>query len=125
RTVATMRDSKLAMALFRTPGDGAVVVVDGGGSMATALLGDNNAAILKDNGWAGIIINGAVRDAEQLAAIDLGIKALGVCPVRPAKDGIGAVDVPVAFGEVLFVPGHCVYCDRDGVIVSENPIAAG
>ncbi len=122
RTVVTMQDSKLAQELFRQPGDGAVAVVDGGGSLKTALLGDINADILAKNGWAGIIINGALRDAAQLIAIDIGIKALGVTPLRSAKAGIGAIDVAVAFGDVLFTPGHCVYCDSDGVLVSKEPL---
>lgn len=124
RTVVTMEDTKLVQTLFREPGDGAVAVIDSGGSLRTAMLGDINAEILAKNNWAGIIINGAVRDAERLSASDIGIKALGVTPVRSSKTGIGAIDIPAAFGNVLFVPGHCVYCDLDGVIVSENPLCA-
>ena len=122
RTVVTAEDSKLAQALFRQSGDGAVAVVNGGGSLRRALLGDINAGVLVDNRWAGIIICGAVRDAGRLRAFDIGIKALGSTPARSSKAGIGAVDVPVAFGGVLFTPGHCVYCDADGVLVSENPL---
>ena len=122
RTVVTMEDSKLAQVLYRQPGDGAVAVVDGGGSLRAAMLGDVYAGILAENGWAGVIVNGAVRDAAQLGGIDLGIKALGTTPVRGKKAGIGALDVPVAFGHVLFVPGQCVYCDADGVLVSETPL---
>lgn len=116
RTIVTMEDTKLAQELFRTPGNGAVIVLDSGGSLQTAMLGDVNADILKQNGWAGIVINGAVRDSEALRTIDIGIKALGVTPVRSGKSGIGAVDVPVAFGNVLFVPGQFIYCDEDGVL---------
>ena len=122
RTAVTMEDTKLVQQLFREPGEGAVCVVDGGGSLHSALLGDINADILLRNGWAGIVINGAVRDAERLARIDIGIKALGVTPVRSGKTGIGAIDVPVAFGRVLFEPGQCVYCDADGIIVSDEPL---
>jgi len=123
RTVVTAEDSKLAQELFRSPGDGAVAVVDGGGSLRRALLGDIYAGVLADNGWAGVVICGAVRDAARLASIDLGIKALAATPARSAKAGIGAVDVPVAFGGVLFAPGECVYCDADGVLVSASPLA--
>ena len=82
RTIVTMEDTKLAQELFRTPGNGAVIVLDGGGSYRTAMLGDVNADILKRNGWAGIVINGVVRDSEALRKIDIGVKALGVTPVR-------------------------------------------
>ncbi|MEL6645409.1 MAG: ribonuclease E activity regulator RraA [Pseudomonadota bacterium] len=124
KTAVTMEDTKLVQqALFNTPGDGAVVVLDGGGSGRSALLGDVNADLLVDNGWAGIVINGVVRDARALAKVDLGIKALGTTPVRSAKRGIGALGVPVAFGNVLFEEGHCIYCDEDGVLVSEEPLS--
>jgi len=123
RTVVTAEDSKLAQELFRQPGDGAVAVVDGGGSLRRALLGDIYAGILAENGWAGVVICGAVRDAERLHAIDLGIKALAATPARSAKAGVGAVDVPVAFGGILFAPGDCVYCDADGVLVSASPLS--
>ncbi|MEN8128778.1 MAG: ribonuclease E activity regulator RraA [Pseudomonadota bacterium] len=123
RTIVTMEDTKLAQQLFREPGEGAIVVLDGGGSLRTAMLGDINAQLLADNGWAGIIINGVIRDAERLATIDIGIKALGKTPLRSSKTGIGAIDIPVAFGNVLFEKGQCVYCDEDGVLVSSDPIS--
>ncbi len=123
RTVVTMHDTKLAQALFREPGKGHVVVIDCGGSLKTAMLGDVNAEILHKNGWAGVIINGAVRDVTELAEVDIGIKALGVTSIRSAKNAIGATDVPVAFGEVLFSPGDYVYCDSDAVLLSRKKIA--
>lgn len=123
RTVVTMKDVKLAQQLFNEPGKGQVIVLDGGGSLQTAMLGDVNAEILRKNGWAGIIINGAVRDIDQLADVDIGIKALGVTCARSAKEGIGAIDVPVAFGESLFAPGNHVYCDGDGVLVGATDVA--
>lgn len=123
RTVVTMQDTRLAQQLFREPGDGQVIVIDGGGSLRTAMLGDVNADILHENGWAGIIINGAVRDIDDLAKVDIGIKALGVTSARSAKQGAGAIDVPVAFGEVLFSPGDHVYCDSDAVLVGPDCIA--
>lgn len=122
RTLVTMEDTKLAQQLFKEPGNGAVIVIDGGGSMHSAMLGDINAAILAKNNWAGIIINGAVRDSVVLSTIDIGIKALGTTPIRSTKKGIGAIDVPVAFGHVLFEPGQYVYCDDDGVIVCDTPM---
>ncbi|MCI4664919.1 MAG: ribonuclease E activity regulator RraA [Neomegalonema sp.] len=124
RTIVTMHDTKLAQSLFREPGNGQVVVIDCGGSLRTAMLGDINAEILRKNGWAGVIINGAVRDSAALAKIDIGIKALGVTSIRSAKNAIGATDVPVAFGEVLFTPGLFVYCDSDAVLVSAKDLSS-
>ncbi|MEM1285907.1 MAG: ribonuclease E activity regulator RraA [Pseudomonadota bacterium] len=124
RTAVTVEDTLLVQRdLFRTPGNGAVIVLDGGGSLNTALLGDVNADILVQNGWAGIIINGAVRDTSRLAAIDLGVKALGTSPIRSGKTGIGAIDVPVAFGNTFFDTRKYVYCDEDGILVSEEPLS--
>lgn len=122
RSVVSVEDSKLAQELYRQNGEGGVIVVDGGGATNRAMLGDIYAAILAENGWAGIVVNGAIRDAERLADIDIGIKALAATPVRSYKNGSGAIDVPVAFGGALFVPGHCLYADRDGVLVSEAPL---
>ncbi len=124
KTAVTMEDTKMVQQeLFKTPGEGAIVVLDGGGSVRSALLGDLNADLLVDHGWAGIVINGAVRDARRLGEVSLGIKALGVTPVRSAKRGIGAMGVPVAFGNVLFEEGQCIYCDEDGVLVSDDPLS--
>lgn len=121
RTAVTMEDTALIQQeLFSKQGEGGVIVLDGGASTRTAMLGDRMADRLVENGWAGIIINGVVRDARDLAGIDLGIKALGVTPIKSAKQGIGALGVPVAFGNVLFEEGQCIYCDEDGVLVSED-----
>jgi regulator of ribonuclease activity A len=100
-----------------TPGDGRVLVVDGGGSPRTALLGDNIAQLARDNGWAGIVLNACVRDAAALDELGLGVKALGTNPRPSKKDGAGEVDVPVTFGEVTFTPGALLYADADGVVV--------
>lgn len=100
-----------------TPGEGQVLVVDGGGSMRYAVLGDNIALLARDNGWAGIVLNACVRDAEALAALGLGIKALGTNPRPSKKNGDGEVDVPITFGEVTFAPGALLYADDDGVVV--------
>jgi regulator of ribonuclease activity A len=120
RTVVTMHDTKLAQQLFKEPGDGQVAVIDSGGSLKTAMLGDIQADILRQNGWAGIIINGAIRDSAELAKVDLGVKALGVTSIRSGKAGVGAIDVPIAFGELLFTPGDYVYCDEDAVLLSKK-----
>ncbi len=122
-TAVTVEDTKLVQdKLFTLQGNGGVIVLDGGGSLRTAMLGDMMAERLIANGWAGIVINGAVRDSQRLAQLDLGIKALGTTPVRSAKTGIGAIDVPVAFGGVLFEPGNYIYCDADGILVAEESL---
>ena len=99
------------------PGDGRVLVVDGGGSLRYALLGDNIASIARDNGWAGVVLNACVRDSVALDELGFGVKALGTNPRPSKKDGAGEVDVPVTFGDVTFSPGAMLYADEDGVIV--------
>jgi regulator of ribonuclease activity A len=94
-----------------------VLVVDGQGSLHTALVGDLIAGLAQANGWAGLVVNGAVRDVEALAALDIGIKALGSNPRKSAKLGAGQVDAPVIFGGVTFRPGAQLYSDEDGVVV--------
>lgn len=117
RTVSCHEDNGLLRELLRTPGAGAVLVIDGGGSLHTALTGDVIAAAAVENGWAGLVINGAVRDSALLAELPLGIKALGTNPRKSSKAGTGAVDVVVGFGGVTFRPGDLLYADDDGVAV--------
>lgn len=125
RTAVMVEDTRLVQeALFTSPGNGAVIVLDGGGSVRTALLGDMMAERLIGNGWTGIVVNGAVRDSRQLADLDLGVKALGTSPVRSGKTGRGAIDIPVAFGGVLFETGKFIYCDEDGVLVADEPLTS-
>jgi regulator of ribonuclease activity A len=99
-------------------GHGRVMVIDGGGSLRSALVGDGIAEWARDHGWAGMIIHGCVRDTVPLAKIDFGVMAMAVNPVTPGKRGVGGRDVPVTFGDVRFVPGEYVYCDEDGVVVA-------
>lgn len=120
RTLATHEDNALVKQLLAGPGGGAVLVVDGRGSLRTALLGDMIARSAVENGWAGVIVHGAVRDTLALGELDLGIKALGSNPRKSTKLGTGAVDVPVSFGGVTFSPGAWVYSDDDGVVVSDQ-----
>jgi regulator of ribonuclease activity A len=117
RTVRCFQDNVLVKQVLSGPGGGAVLVVDGDGSLHTALVGDLIAGLARDNGWAGLVVNGAVRDVAALRELDIGIKALGSNPRKSAKEGTGAVDVPVAFGGVTFRPGRHLYSDEDGVVV--------
>jgi len=117
RTVRCHRDNALVKATLATPGEGAVLVVDGGGSLESALVGDLIGASAVAHGWAGIIVHGAVRDSLALGRLDLGVKALGTNPRKSAKDGIGELDVPVEIAGVVFAPGAHVWADADGVLV--------
>ncbi|MDT0116302.1 ribonuclease E activity regulator RraA [Microbacterium sp. PRF11] len=117
RTVRCHRDNALVKQVLNSPGEGAVLVVDGGGSLASALVGDLIAGAAVENGWAGIIVNGAIRDRVALATLPLGLKALGSNPRKSAKDGVGEVDVPVTIAGVVFAPGRHVWADADGVLV--------
>jgi regulator of ribonuclease activity A len=92
-------------------------VIDGGGSMATALMGDMIAGSAVEHGWAGVIIHGPVRDRTALAQLDLGIKALGSIPRKSGKEGTGEADAVVEFGGVAFRPGAMLWADEDGVLV--------
>ena len=122
RTVKTYEDNALIKQVLSTPGGGAVLVIDGAGSMRTALVGDLIAGLGVKNGWAGLVINGAVRDTVALAGLALGIKALGSNPWLSTKGGGGQADVPVSFGGVEFRPGSWLYSDEDGIVVSERKL---
>lgn len=117
-TVACFEDNSRVKDLVGTPGEGRVIVVDGGGSTAKALLGDQLAQNAADNGWSGLVIHGAVRDVEILRTIDLGVQALSPVPLKTEKLGVGDVDVTVSFGGVTIEPGDWVYADANGVVVS-------
>lgn len=119
RTVKCHEDNALLKSVLSTPGAGAVLVVDGGGSLERALMGDMIATIAIENGWSGVIINGAIRDRAVLADLQLGIKALGSNPRKSTKNGSGEVDVPVTIGGVVFQPGARVYADPDGILVGK------
>jgi regulator of ribonuclease activity A len=116
-TVRCFEDNALVKSVVSEPGEGRVLVVDGGGSVHTALMGDLIAAMAAENGWAGVVINGAVRDVAALRALPIGIKALGSNPRKSAKTGAGERDVPVTFGNCTFDPGAEIHSDDDGVIV--------
>lgn len=116
RTVRCHRDNALVKQVLATPGDGAVLVIDGAGSLESALVGDLIAASAVQNGWAGIIVHGAIRDRVAIAALPLGVKALGSNPRKSAKDGVGEVDVAVTIAGVTFTPGRHVWADADGVL---------
>lgn len=122
RTLRTFEDNARLKQLLSSPGEGAVLVVDGGGSTRAALVGDVIAGLAVANGWAGLVLWGAVRDTVALAALDIGIVALGSNPWKSGKTGAGVVDGPVSFGGATFRPGDWVYADEDGLVVSPKAL---
>lgn len=114
-TVSCVEDNALVREALSRPGRGRVLVVDGAGSLRTALLGDVMARMAAENGWAGVVVNGAVRDVARLREIDFGVAALGSNPHRSGKTGAGTAGTPVSFGDVVFTPGDTVHVDEDGV----------
>jgi regulator of ribonuclease activity A len=121
-TVRVHEDNVLVRAALSEPGLGRVLVVEGGGSMRCALLGDQLASLALTNGWGGLVVNGCVRDTRALAQLPLGIKALGAHPVRSAKAGRGEREVPVRFAGVTFEPGAHLWADEDGIVVADGPL---
>jgi regulator of ribonuclease activity A len=117
RTVRCFEDNALVKATLATPGRGAVLVVDGGGSLRTALMGDLIAASAVSNGWAGVVIHGAVRDRAAIAELPLGVKALGSNPRKSAKAGTGEVDVELVIDGVTVRPDAMIWCDPDGILI--------
>ncbi|MET0900123.1 MAG: ribonuclease E activity regulator RraA [Mycobacterium sp.] len=116
-TVRCFQDNALLKSVLSESGDGRVLVIDGDASVHTALVGDLIAELGRSNGWAGVIVNGAVRDASTLRTLDFGIKALGTNPRKSTKTGAGERDVEVSFGGVTFVPGEIAYSDDDGIVI--------
>ena len=121
RTIRCEHDNALVRRVLSQPGNGAVLVIDGGGSLHSALVGDVLAGTAVENGWSGIGVNGAIRDSAAIGQLELGVKALGTNPRRSSKTGAGEIDVPVVFGGAVFTPGHYLYSDEDGIVLS--PVA--
>lgn len=122
-TIKCHEDNSLVADAVEEPGEGRVLVVDGGGSMRCGLLGDNLALKAANNGWAGIIVYGCVRDVDELAKMSLGIQALNAIPLKSVKRGVGLRDEIVTFGGVSFVPGEYAYADNNGVLASSEPLS--
>ncbi|MCK6551463.1 ribonuclease E activity regulator RraA [Myxococcota bacterium] len=121
-TVKVFEDNALVRKRLEEPGAGRVLVVDGAGGLRTALVGDKLAQLGADNGWAGIIVHGCIRDSAAIAEIAIGVKALGTTPRKSDKRGTGVVDVPVTFAGVTFRPGEHVYADADGIVISKRAL---
>ena len=121
-TVKCHEDNSLVKNLVATPGQGRVLVVDGGGSLRRSLLGDQLAAKALHNAWSGIVIYGAIRDIEVISTLEIGVKAINVIPLKTEKRGRGDQGVPVTFAGVTFRPGEYLYADSNGLVVSNHPL---
>jgi regulator of ribonuclease activity A len=122
RTVKVFEDNALIRRVLGEPGNGNVLVVDGGGSLRAALMGDAIGALALTNGWSGVVVFGAVRDVEVLAEIAIGVKALGTNPWKSSKSGAGFVDIDLYFGNTKFSAGSYLYSDDDGIIVADGEL---
>lgn len=120
RTVKCFEDNTSVKALLEGPGHGAVLVVDGGGSLRRALVGGNIAAAAARNGWAGVVVDGCVRDVAELAATDLGLRALALMPLPTERRQSGQVDVPVQVQGVAVRPGDWLVADADGIVLLDR-----
>jgi len=117
-TVRVFEDNSLVKAALEEPGEGRVLVIDGGASLKCALLGDMLAELGKENDWVGIIVYGCIRDSAVIANIAIGIKALNTNPRKSVKKGTGERDVSVNFADVIISPGDYIYADEDGIVIS-------
>ena len=119
-TVSVDEDHRPVLAALEDAGRGRVLVVDGKGSLRVGLCGDRLAGIAAANGWAGLVVNGAIRDSKGIDALDIGVKALGTTARRSDAPAAMERDVPVSFGGVTFVPGFHVYADADAVVCDQG-----
>jgi regulator of ribonuclease activity A len=124
RTLRVFEDNALVRKVLEE-GQGQVLVVDGGGSLRSALLGGNLARLALERGWSGVVVHGAVRDAEELKGLPLGVKALAAVPRKSAKEGRGLVDVPVAFAGARILPSWFLVADEDGILLLPEPPSGG
>ena len=119
KTLKVFEDNSLVRRAVESAGNGRVLVVDGGASLRCALLGGNLGKLAEQNGWAGVVLNAPIRDADEIDGCAIGVRALGTCPVKSKKTGAGNFDVTLAFGGVVIKPGDWCYADRDGVLFSD------
>ncbi len=123
-TLKVFEDNSLVLQSVAAAGERRVLVVDAGGSLRCSMVGADVAQTACDNGWEGLLIFGAIRDSRALGGIHIGVQALGTIPRRSVKRGVGQRDLPVHFADVTFTPGHFVYCDEDGILVSPRDLFA-
>jgi regulator of ribonuclease activity A len=121
-TLKVFEDNALVRSTLEAPGNGNVLVIDGGASMRRALVGGQLALLAQDNGWAGIVVDGCVRDSDEINACDIGVRALGVHPQKSAKKGSGERNERVVLGGVPVTPGDWIYADADGILVAQQKL---
>ena len=121
-TLKLFEDNSLVRTAFGEDGTGKVLVIDGGGSLRCALVGDQLAILAHKNCWAGVVVYGCIRDSSAMAGMDIGLRALDTHPLKSIKKGAGDADIAVTFGGVTFTPGEHLYADEDGVVVSPAPL---
>jgi len=121
-TLKLHEDNSLVRKALESAGNGQVLVVDGGGSLRCALVGDQLARLGVGNGWAGIVVYGCIRDSRAIAEMDIGVLALATHPQKSVKKGAGDADIPVTFGGVTFIPGEHLYADEDGIVVATSAL---
>lgn len=122
-TLKVHEDNALVRATLETPGDGNVLVIDGGGSLRRALVGGQLGLLAQDHGWSGIIVDGCIRDSDEINACDIGVRALGTHPRQPGKKGVGERNLRVQIAGVPVSPGDWIYADADGVLVAQQKLA--
>ena len=122
RTVRVFEDNVRVKEILSAPGNGDVLVVDGGGSLRCALMGGDIAVLAAASGWSGVVIHGCVRDVHEIDAVGLGVRALASCPRKSTKRGLGESDVPLCFAGIDINPGNYLYTDADGLIVADRPL---
>src|SRR5574343_758957 len=121
-TLKIFEDNSLVREAFAQDGKGKVLVIDGGGSLRCALVGDQLAILAHKNGWEGVVVYGCIRDSADINGIDIGVRALNTHPQKTVKKGVGDKNLSVTFGGVTFNPGEFVYADEDGILVSSKPL---
>ncbi|HCN90415.1 MAG TPA: ribonuclease [Oxalobacteraceae bacterium] len=121
-TLKVFEDNVLVRAALETPGNGQVLVIDGGGSLRCALVGGNLAVLAEKNGWAGMLVYGCVRDTEEINACSIGVRALAAHPQRSVRKGVGENNIRVVIAGIAVNPGDWIYADADGVLVAQDKL---
>lgn len=121
-TLKAFEDNSLVRTALESPGEGRVLVVDAGGSLRCAMVGDQLALLGVKNGWAGVVVYGCIRDSHEIGQMEIGVMALATHPRKSVKKGIGERDIPVRFAGLTFVPGEYLYADHDGILTSAEAL---
>lgn len=121
-TLKLFEDNSFVRKALEQEGNGRVLVIDGGGSLRRALVGDQLAALGAKNGWSGIVVYGCIRDSAVISTMSIGVFALATHPQKTDKKNVGEAGVPVTFGGATFTPASWLYADSDGVLVADRAL---